>query len=228
VLLPCLLIACSGDDDADGATTTAGEQPSVAVVSTPAASTTQVAEVESTSVPSDAEVLEAIEGFDVSEPANVGPRAALTISILTDPESTRTTAKNLVVAGDPDVRLAAIYALSTTLTPADVDALLPILESADPQERVLAAGGLLTVGDARAVPVLIALLAEETLIALGFPPVPVWERARVALLNATGQQFGLREATTAEAAAATIPDWEAWWAGAAGDFHVVLAEDPFG
>jgi HEAT repeat protein len=227
-VLPCLLIACSGDDDADQVTATTRDRTVVEVGATSISSDASVVAVGSTSVPSDIGVVDAIEGFDVSEPANVGSRAALTIRILFDPESTRTTAKHLIVADDPDVRLAAIYALSSTLTPADVDALLPILESADPQERVLAAGGLLTVGEARAVPVLIALLADETLIALGFPPVPVWERARVALLNATGQDFGLRGAATRETAAATIPDWEAWWAGAEGDFHVVLAEDPFG
>lgn len=201
-MLACLLTACSDGD--------------------------QAGEVTSTSVASDAQVVAAIEGFDVAEPANVGSRAALTIAILTDPESTRATAKNLVGSDDPDVRLAAIYALSITLSSVDVDAFSPILESTDPRERVLAAGGLLAVGDARAVPVLIALLDDDTPMALGFPPVHVWERARVALLRATGEDFGLSEAVTPEAAAATIPDWEVWWAGAEDDFHVVPVADPFG
>ena len=214
VVLACLLTACSDGDQASEVTTARSGRAAV--------------EVTSTSVASDARAVAAIEGFDVADPANVGSRAALTIMVLTDPESTRATAKNLVGSDDPDVRLAAIYALSITLSSVDVDALLPILESTDPRERVLAAGGLLAIGDARAVAVLIALLDDETPIALGFPPVHVWERARVALLQATGEDFGLREAATAEAAAATVPDWEAWWAGAEADFHVVPAADPFG
>jgi HEAT repeat protein len=214
VVLACLLTACSDGDQASEVTTATSDRAAV--------------EVTSTAVASDERVVAAIEGFDVAEPANVGSRAALTIMILTEPESTRATAKNLVGSDDPDVRLAAIYALSITLSSVDVDALSPILESIDPRERVLAAAGLLAVGDARAVPVLIASLEDETPIALGFPPVHVWERARVALLQATGEDFGLSEAATATAAAATIPDWEAWWAGAEADFHVVPAADPFG
>ena len=214
VVVVCLLTACSGGDQAGEVSTATSDRAAV--------------EVASTSVVSDAGVVAAIEGFDVVEAANVGSRAALTIMILTDPESTRATAKNLVGSDDADVRLAAIYALSITLSSGDVDALSPSLESTDRRERVLAAAGLLAVGDARAVPVLIASLDDDTPMALGFPPVHVWERARVALLQATGEDFGLGEAVTAEAAAATIPDWELWWAGTEDDFHVVAVADPFG
>jgi hypothetical protein len=100
VALACLLTACSDGDQA-------GE------VST--ATSDRAVEVSSTSVASDERVVAAIGGFDVTEPANVGSRSALTIMVLTEPESTRATAKNLVGSDDPDVRLAAIYALSINL-----------------------------------------------------------------------------------------------------------------
>jgi hypothetical protein len=235
VVLPVLLFACSDGDRASEVTATTRDRADVEVTATGHPSEVEISStsvtstsVTSTSVASDQRVVAAIEGFDASDPANVGSRAALTIMVLTEPESTRATAMNLVGSEDPDVRRAALYALSMTLSSADVDALSPILESSDPRERVLAAAGLLAVGDARGVPVLIELLEDETPMALGFPPVHVWERARVALLQATGEDLGLRDAADAEAAAATIPAWELWWAGTEGDFQLVPASDPFG
>lgn len=170
----------------------------------------------------------AIEGFDTSPEAGFGPRARLNLAMVAEPEGSREAALERLESEDPDVRIAAVYALSVTLKPEDADALAPILEASDPGERVLAAAGMLAVEDARAVPVLIEALGENAIIPFGSPPARVWQKARFALLQFTGQDFGLREATTAEEAAAVVPKWESWWAESEATFEVVRAPDPFG
>ncbi len=170
----------------------------------------------------------AIEGFDTSVQEEFGPRARLNLALVTDPDATRAAALDLLGSEDPDVRIAAVYALSVTARPEDASALEPVLESADPGERVLAAAGLLALEDARSVPVLIQALGEDAALPFGYPAARVWEKARFALLQSTGQDLGLREATTAAEAAATIPAWEAWWEDAEASFEVVPAPEPFG
>lgn len=169
----------------------------------------------------------AIEGFDASPEAGFAPEARLSLAIVSDPEATHDAALELVGSDDPDVRMAAVYALSVTVRPEDADALAPFLEATDPGERVLAAAGMLALEDSRAVPVLIAALGEEAVLPFGSPRAAVWEKAKFALLRSTGQDLGLREATTASEAAATIPAWEAWWADAGSTFEVTSAPDPF-
>jgi HEAT repeat protein len=170
----------------------------------------------------------AIDGFDTSAEAGYGPRARLNIAIVAEPEATREAALERLESEDPDVRVAAVYALSITLTAEDANALVPLLESSDPGERVLAAAALLALEDDRALPVLIESLGEDVAIPFGSPPARVWEKARFALLQSTGQDFGLREATTASEAAATVPQWEAWWAEAEATFEIIRAPDQFG
>lgn len=154
------------------------------------------------------------------------PRARLAIALVTDPAATHDAALDLLESEDPDVRVAAVYAASVTARPEDAEALAPFLVSSDPVERVLAAAGMLAVEDARAVPVLIEALGEDALLPFGAPPGHVWQAARFALLQATGQDLGLRDANTAADVAATIPAWEAWWADAEATFEVVPAPDP--
>jgi hypothetical protein len=170
----------------------------------------------------------AIEGFDASPGAGFAPEARLDLAIVSEPGATRSAALELIGSDDPDVRIAAVYALSVTVQTADAEVLAPLLEAADPGERVLVAAAMLAVGDARAVPVLIDALAEDAALPFGSPPARVWEKARFALLQFTGQDLGLRDATTAAEAAATIPAWESWWVGAEASFAVVPAPDPFG
>jgi HEAT repeat protein len=143
--------------------------------------------------------------------------------VLAEPEATREAALDHLESQDADARIAAAYALSITLQPDDADALAPLLESTSPGERVLAATGMLAVGDGRAVPVLIAALEVEDPLPFGSPPLRVSEQARFALLSFTGQDLGLREAATTGAAAATAPEWESWWASAEDSFKVVRA-----
>lgn len=168
----------------------------------------------------------AIDEFDTSAKAGFGPRARLSLALVTDPEATRMAALERLKSEDPDVRIAAVYALSITLRPEDADALAPVLKASDPGERVLAAAGMLAVEDRRAVPVLIEALGEDAALPFGSPRARVWEKARFALLQFTGQDFGLREATTGSAAAATVPEWKAWWAQAEASFEVIRAPDP--
>jgi hypothetical protein len=165
----------------------------------------------------------AIEGFEAAPEAGSRSRAHLNAAVLVEPEATREAALDHLESQDADARIAAAYALSITLQPDDADALAPLLESTSPGERVLAATGMLAVGDGRAVPVLIAALEVEDPLPFGSPPLRVSEQARFALLSFTGQDLGLREAATAEAAAATAPEWESWWASAEDSFKVVRA-----
>jgi HEAT repeat protein len=170
----------------------------------------------------------AIREFDTSPAAGSASRSKLLHALVSDSAATREAARELIGSKEPDVRIAAVYALSVTAQRADADALSPLLESRDAGERVLAAAGMLAIADRRAVPVLIAALGDDTALPFGSPPARVWEKARYALLQSTGQDFGLRGAATAAEAAATMPAWEAWWADAEASFAVVPIPDPFG
>jgi hypothetical protein len=167
----------------------------------------------------------AIESFHAAPEAGSHPRSRLNAAVLAEPDATREAALELLESQDPDARIAATYALSITLEPDDADALAPLLESDGSGERVLAATGMLAVGDGRAVPVLISALDVEDPLPFGSPPLRVWEQARFALLSFTGQDLGLRKAATAQDAAATQAGWESWWASAEGSFEVVRAPE---
>jgi hypothetical protein len=170
----------------------------------------------------------AIDEFDAAPEAGSWARSRLNSAVLADPQGSRAAGLERLESEDPDVRIAAIYALSITLEPPDADALARLLESSDAGERVLAAAGMLAVGDGRAVPVLIDALEIEDPLPFGAPPLRVWEQARIALLLFTGQDFGLRASATAEEASATRSEWEAWWAEAGASFEVVRAPGRFG
>jgi hypothetical protein len=165
----------------------------------------------------------AIERFDATPDAGSRSRAHLNAAVLAEPDATRQAALDNLEAQDADVRLAAAYALSITLQPDDADALAPLLESSSPGERVLAAAGMLAVGDGRAVPELIAALELDDQLPFGSPRLRVWEQARFALLSFTGQDLGLRDAATMRDAAATVSEWQSWWASAEDSFKVVRA-----
>jgi hypothetical protein len=172
--------------------------------------------------------LAAIEGFDTAPEAGFGPRARLNMALISNPEATRQAALDRIESTDADVRIAAVYALSVTLHLDDANTLASLLESPNSGERVLAAAGMLAVGDKRAIPVLIGELDDDAVLPFGSRPARVWEQARFALLQSTGQDFGLRKATTAAEAAATMPAWQAWWTRAETSFAIVPARDPFG
>jgi HEAT repeat protein len=169
----------------------------------------------------------AIEDFVTAPEAGAGPRSRLNAAVLTEPAASREAALESLESESPDVRIAAAYALSITMKPEDAEALAPLLESADAGERVLAGAGMLAVGDKRAVPVLVAALGLEDPLPFGSPPLRAWEQARFALLSFTGQDFGLRNAATAQEAAATAEEWSSWWTTAEGSFEIVRAPGRF-
>lgn len=173
------------------------------------------------------EPLAAIEGFDAAPDAGSWPRSRLNTAVLAEPDASRKAALDRLKSEDPDVRIAAAYALSITLKPEDADVLAPLLGSPMPGERVLAAAGMLAIGDRRAVPILIDALGVEDRLPFGSPRLRTWEQARFSLLSFTGQDFGLRDATTAQEAAATAPEWESWWATAKTSFKLVRAPGRF-
>jgi hypothetical protein len=170
---------------------------------------------------------QAIEEFDPSPQARPRSLARLSVAAATEPEATREAALERLEAEDPDVRLAALHALGLTLEGDDSDALAAFLDSERPGERLLAASAVLSVGDARGVPVLIDALDDDRLLPIRAPSLPAWEQARFALLAFTGEDFGLRGAGDLPAAAATKPDWERWWTEAAPSFEVVRAPARF-
>jgi hypothetical protein len=169
----------------------------------------------------------AIEEFDVSAKAGARPRSRLNTAVLAEPAKSREAALAQLDAEDPDVRIAALYALSLTLKDGDGDALAPALESKASGERVLAAGGMLSLGDGRGVPVLIEALGNDEPLPFGAPPIRVWQQARAALLAFSGRDFGLGKAATARRAKATAPKWKSWWMEAKDSFEVVRAPGLF-
>jgi hypothetical protein len=170
----------------------------------------------------------AIEGFDPTAETQRRSRSDLNTAMLAERDATREAALSHLDASDSDVRMAAVYALTLTLRPGDASTLAPLLKSPRPAERVLAASGLLALGEGRAVPVLIDALGIDEPLPFGAPPVRVWEQARLALLSFTGQDFGLQKARGVERAKASVPRWRAWWAGARASFEVVRAPGRFG
>jgi HEAT repeat protein len=86
----------------------------------------------------------------------------------------------------PAVRDAARYALAVSVTAEDaaaVAALRDLLDADDDAGRLTAAGGLLSIGDKPAVPVLIDLLGSTAKVPFADPPMQsrglCWSRTRI-------------------------------------------------
>jgi hypothetical protein len=169
----------------------------------------------------------AVDEFDPSPQARPRSLARLSVAAATEPEATREAALEKLGAKDPEVRLGALHALGLTLERGDSELLAPFLKSESPEERLLAASAVLSVGAAEGVPVLIDALDDERPLRIRTPSLPAWEQARFALLAFTGEDFGLREAEDLAAAAATKPAWERWWTQAEPSFEVVRAPARF-
>jgi HEAT repeat protein len=174
----------------------------------------------------DVDPVAALEAFDSAPGPRARSFARLDTALIAEPAATRDAALTKLDAETRDVRLAAVYALGLTLEASDADRLTPFLESADVSERLLAATGMLSVGDARGVPVLIAALGSDDVLPLA-TPIRAWEQARLSLLTFTGQDLGLREADRLRAAAATKARWEAWWTKTGDAFELVRAPSRF-
>jgi HEAT repeat protein len=157
----------------------------------------------------------ALEAFDGAQQARQRSFSRLNAALAAEPAATREAALSRLETDDRDLRLAAVYALGLSLEARDADRLAPFLESGLEAERVLAATALLSVGDGRAVPVLIEALESEELLPLA-NPTRVREQARFALGSFTGESFGLDRAA-----------WGAWWDQVESSFSVVRAPDRF-
>jgi hypothetical protein len=106
---------------------------------------------------------------------------------------------------DPDARTrwAAVYVAALATDTADeANVLGPALTDQDVVVRIMAAGSLLTLGRAEAIPVLIDALSGDTILPYSDPPLPMADLARAGLEAYTGQVF------------ADASGWEAWWEGA--------------
>lgn len=160
----------------------------------------------------DVDATDAVAGFDPSLNART-ELALIHAAAEQDPEALRTIALDQLASNNSDVRWAALYALSVVVEPGDPEstaALMQSLGSADVDERLAAAGGLVAVGEKAAVPVLIAIL--ESTETTQYIVMPSWRVARGLLLTHVSQDLGLRGADTGRTAAAAKPAWQTWWA----------------
>ena len=88
--------------------------------------------------------------------------------------------------------------------------LVPLLEHEGPSIRLMAAAGLVWLGDVRGFDTLVALVAVDDLVAGSHLPVPMWRYAGTTLPELTGQDLGPAcDATPKEAAAAAVA-WADW------------------
>jgi hypothetical protein len=153
----------------------------------------------------------ALRGFD----ASINARQAIGLlhaAADADREGLRKTALAEIGSSNAEVRWAAVYSLALVVKRDDADgisALETALASADLDERLAAADGLVAAGDKSALPVLIELLASRA--TTRYIVMPVWRWARGLLLVHSTQDFGLRAALDRTSAAATQPAWQAWW-----------------
>ena len=154
---------------------------------------------------------EAVAEFDPRNNARAAV-AQIHAAALDDPDGLRRVGLEHANSSEAEVRWAALYALSLVVEPGDnesIQALHGALESADLDERLAAAGGLVASGEASALPVLIELLASSE--TTSYVRIPAWRVARGLLLANTSEDFGLRAAEDAPTAASTAPAWESWW-----------------
>ena len=167
-------------------------------------------------------------GEDASDPSGEAERAiagaegreslATEIEIarlaVVSPDELRAAALAHIQDDTSEVHLAALYALALSVSENDldaIDALRGFLDADTDDERLTAAGGLLSSGEKAAIPVLIDLLASQVPVPNSDPPRAVWEVAQGLLLFHTDQDLGLEEAAGAKAVAAVQAGWQAWW-----------------
>jgi hypothetical protein len=158
-----------------------------------------------------------------NDPAATIPQVARLA--VNDPDALRSAAMAHIEDADPEVRRAALYALSFSVVREDgpaVEELRSFLDAEDEGDKLTAAGGLLSIGEKAAIPVLIDLLGSDVPIPYSDPPLEVWEVARGLLLAHTDQDLGLLSAADAEAAAAVQDEWRGWW----GSSETTLTWDP--
>lgn len=126
-------------------------------------------------------------------------------------EEAATAAAAHVNDSDPDVAFAAIYLLGLTGDATNTGALSRALENEHLALRTVAAGTLIGWGAADAVPILINALDSRETIPHSEPITPIANLAIEALPHYTGEDFGLRTATSLEDLTVAKSEWEAWY-----------------
>lgn len=157
----------------------------------------------------------AITGFDTSSRAIEASFHRIARVAHGDPAGLRQAALQHLRDEDPDTHYAAVYSLALTADGSSgAKQLRDMLSSSDVDEELLAAGRLIAIGDRSSIPILIDALADPAALSFRDPPQHAYDLARSELLLHTTRDFGLDDATTASAIAATQPAWRRWWATA--------------
>ena len=155
--------------------------------------------------------VEAINGFSTEEERIDVSFAALNSFYGPRAHELRDAALANLGSADPDVRFAAVYGFTLTADISDLDSLRSLLLSTDVLERAMAAEALLYLGDPGGFPPLIDALNSSESVWFLHRPQPVWEIARLLLMDYAQQDLGLLDATDAASAAAARSTWETWW-----------------
>ncbi len=126
---------------------------------------------------------------------------------------------------NPDVRFAAIYALTLAASEGQPrQALIDLLSSEEVHERLLAADRLLALGEVQAVPIVIAALSSVDDLPHAEPPQQAWEYARRLLLQYTDEDLGLLTAAGSDDARLAQSGWQSWWYAVGSDLRWNAAE----
>jgi hypothetical protein len=161
----------------------------------------------------------AISGFDPGRRALDTSFARVDAAAESDPGGTRAAAlSHLSSPGLPE-HFAAVYAFGLTATASNRNELRLLLRSRHLTDRLLAAAALARLRDHAAIPPLIASLDSSAPVEYWAPALPAWRFARLVLLERTGQDFGLRGASTASTARAAAVRWRSWWQANSASFR---------
>jgi hypothetical protein len=110
------------------------------------------------------------------------------------------------VTGDGLWAATWVYATSGT----DPAPLVPLLTNEDPSIRLMAAGGLVGLGDDRGFDVLVALLTVDEQVAGSHPPVRMWQYVAATLEALTGVDLGPAPDASPEEIAVAASAWSDW------------------
>ncbi len=154
---------------------------------------------------------EAIQSFDPSEVEASVAKLDQYILFPKKYEEAARAAGEFLQDGNLSIRFAAVYVLALTGDESDQSHLIPVLNDQDQALRSMAAGRLIGWGAKASIPVLIDSLHSKKNIPFSHPPKPLWTLAQESLPHYTNQDFGLKDALTAEEVRTVISVWESWW-----------------
>lgn len=155
---------------------------------------------------------QAIVAFDAAPLEREPSFRALYNHIHARPAELREAALDHLGDDDPDIRYASLFALAMTAERGpSLESLRPLLRSADPSERLMAAGTLVVNGEKAGLPVLVDALTSEA--PLRYEPTRLaWEFARSTLIEFTDEDMGLLARPGAKwNSKKAQASWRAWW-----------------